>query len=224
MKALYFRLFVLVFAISHTISLAVSPIITIELKEQGSDITFELSANADDSEVPKDCGDGIPDAYSIGTQFMPRTGTAQASGIKIYGSSIEDFNIVDVPINNVLFAEGTGLKNIFIINCQVDSIYLKNNQLLNALKVVGGNLKTLNLDGNTMLTYLEFSRNSVTEIDLQPLKELLTLVANENLLSTIDLSHNNMLTYINLQYNNLQSIDVSNLVNLKSLFLYENKI
>lgn len=203
---------------------AISPAIVIEPKNEGRSISFKLSAKVDNTNITIDWGKGVTENFIIGTKDTLFTGESQETEIKIYGSSIARFKIEQLPLKRVNFADNSGIKNVQIVNCQIDSLGLINNNNLDTLIVNSNNLQTLNIDGDTSLVHLEFSGNSISKVDLLSLKKLQTLAANTNTLSSIDLSQNNLLEHVDLQYNIIDSINFSNLKNLKVVHLLENKI
>jgi hypothetical protein len=203
---------------------AISPAIVIEPKTQGSSISFKLSAKVDNSNISIDWGDGNIENYILGIQNTTFSGESLGTEIKIYGSLIAEFRILQIPLKRVNFEDNSGINNVQIVYCQLDSLGLGNNSDLDSVVVPGNNLHTLKVDGNTSLVHLEFSSNSISKINLSLLTKLENLIANTNNLSSIDLSHNNLIKEIDLQYNLLNSIDLSNLIHLKVIHLYQNNL
>ena len=218
----FFLLFAMIILNCHFLT-AVSPVIKLEPKNKVTAISFDLIAK-NNTTISIDWGDGNIENFDLGTNYVTFTGSEFASEIKIYGNSIAGFKILQVPLAKAIFADNYGFKEVSIIHCQLDSLYLINNDELETLYVNYNNLKSLNLEGNSSLIHLEFLSNSISVIDLSPLEKLKFLGANNNNIRRIDFSRNKLLATVDLQYNVLEEIQVDNLINLKALLLYENQL
>ena len=134
-----------------------------------------------------------------------------------------------------LTAEKTGNINLGFKNLSTDTIVW--------IEIASGVFRHVNIDSTYVYENYEISEIDVniygkidyfdcsnvseadvkiTSIDIQNMKDLVSLMCKDNLISDIDLSKSRKLEFLNFGNNNLSSVNIFNCPMLKSLYCYKN--
>ena len=120
------------------------------------------------------------------------------------------------------------LQGITELNCENKGIKdvagLEKLTKLVKLNLDNNDIKTINLESNTLLDNIQISFNLLDELNLSKNTVLKELNASNNNLKSIDLSNNNLLQVLNLWNNEISNISVTNLNQLTTLNLSTNSI
>lgn len=195
--------------------------VAIEMKTTspaGSDFSFELAANADDTPIQVDFGDGTPVDNTINIERSTITSTLGASKtVRIFGSGITQLdcyadNLTDLDISNAI--------DLTFLECGANgltSIDVTNNLNLTSLFIGFNNITSINIAQNQLLTKLSVSNNFLTDLDVSNNVLLTELHCGGNLLTELDVSHNDSLTDLICNYLPITHLDVNNNLKLRGL-------
>lgn len=140
---------------------------------------------------------------------------------------IESFKNISIDDENVTSLKGIEyFTSLVTLACygNLTSIDLSKNILLSNLTLYGNQLTTLDLSNNKWLETLNCSDNALTSLDLTNNKELTRITISNNQLIDINLSFNTKLTYLNLNNNQLKDIDLSKNTQLAQMDIGNNPL
>ena len=111
-------------------------------------------------------------------------------------------------------------------NTALEQLYCYKNAKLTSLKNVSGHskLKSLDLQDNTALTYVDCQRCALTYLNVAGCTALNSLYCNGNQLASLNLGSASALIYLYVYDNKLPSLDLSNCTELKNLNCMRNKL
>lgn len=224
-----------------TITLQVEP----ETKQQ-----YILAAAEENSEVSIDWGNGETSTVILGTKSQTVEGTTAGTTVTIKGAVTKaDFSsypgigtdnkikAIDLSKNNNLTHLGLFFNQLSSIdvsqqskltqldvayNFSLENLDVSNNPLLDTLYCSSTSIRTLNLNNNANLKYLDTKGTQLSYIDLTNNKMLESLMVQSCQLSSLDVSHQTELVSLNAGGNHLTSINLANNKKLKELFLDSN--
>jgi hypothetical protein len=135
---------------------------------------------------------------------------------------IDSIDVSACPNLDSLWCSGIGLKHLDVTknpklsylfcadNTGITSIDLSNNPLLSHLDVQDDNLISIDLSGDTLLSFIDVSRNKeLSELDVSNQKRLQALWCNYCSLSSLDVSKNSILEELYCSNNHLVALDLS---------------
>ncbi len=109
-------------------------------------------------------------------------------------------------------------------NDKMTSLDVSSNTALQSLDCYDNSLGTLDISGNTELTYLACGNNSLTTLDVSNNVKLQSLDCSNNPLGALDVSKNTELTHLKCRDNSLTTLDVSNNTKLEDLRCSSNQL
>jgi len=170
----------------------------------GSSFSVVMQANANNTPIQVDFGDGIPVNNIVGTSFTKISGTIIGSQtIKIYGSGITYLRCSSLKLTTLDVSQYTTLT---YLDCEINL------------------LTTLDITKNTVLTSLICSNNDLIALDLTKNNLLTEVICYDNKLTALDISQNQEITKLTCDMNQISTLDVSKNVKLQMLTCSKNKI
>ena len=147
-------------------------------------------------------------------------------------SSAECDAVTRMTVDPVLVASLEGIeyfKNLQSLTCSlkwdngrtIDGVMHFYNE---AGEEIFASLTSLDLSGNTELTYLDCCSLTLTSLDVSKNTALQTLWCGFNQLTSLDVSKNTSLTHLECHCNQLTSLDVSNNSALMELYCFSNQL
>jgi hypothetical protein len=88
----------------------------------------------------------------------------------------------------------------------------------------GNSLTSLDVSGDTLLTYLSCDNNSLTSLDVSKCTKLTILSCSYNSLTKLDVSNCTKLTWLDCEHNKLTELDVSNSNKLERIYCEGNNL
>ncbi|KAB2868282.1 MAG: hypothetical protein F9K37_10620, partial [Bacteroidales bacterium] len=190
----------------------------------GSTFSFEIRANADNTPIQVDWGNGTLVNFTVGTYTTTISGTLTGNTIRVYGTGIKELNLrskkltaLDVTKNDKLIKLDCGWNELTTID-------VTKNMELSFLDCGSNKLNTLDVSNNTTLTRLFCHLNQLTSLDVSKNTLLTQLYCYSNQIETIDVSKNTALTYLTLSNNKLTVLDISQNNLLTDLMCYSNQL
>jgi len=194
-------------------------------KSISTSISFTLQANADNSLIQVDFGDGTLVNKTINTYESPISGMLVGSQtVKIYGTDIIYLDCNNQQITNLDVTKNTALNGLDCYGNQLTTLDLTKNTALEGLGCDNNQLITLDLSKNTALTALYCSNNHIETLNVSENVELQAFNFSYNKLSFIDITKNIKLTSFTCDNNNLAAIDISKNTALFNLTCQNNKL
>jgi len=190
----------------------------------GSELSFNVSSNEDNSCIIVDWGDGSITKYTYGKSNTSITGTLAGDTVRIYGSGI---SLLDAGSKNLTYLYVSGAQYLQILICnsnQIDTLDVTNNSNLQYLDFRVNKLKYIDLSKNNVLETFLGNANMLTGLNLANNTSLKTLDCQSNQISSLNLSSNDSLQTLWCSYNNLSELNISNDTLLKLLYCSGNKI
>lgn len=202
---------------------------------EGQTLSFKLYADANNTPVAVDWGNGSRQESTIGTSATYFDGTAAGTTVKIYGDVTKaDFESYGeygdywgLPNNNITgidLSGNDGLKSLILYMNPIQTLDVSNQKSLEYLDCDYCELAALDVSNNTELTALECYGNNLSTLDVSKCTKLESLNAKVNNLSSISLDANSSLTELDLTGNQLASIDLAKLTKLESLKIANNQL
>ncbi|TAJ13480.1 T9SS C-terminal target domain-containing protein [Marinilabiliaceae bacterium JC017] len=183
-----------------------------------SDFSFTLKANANNTKIQVDFGDGNKVEKTIGIFSSTISGTlATSQTVRIYGEGITYFSCYDKQLTALDVSNSTKLTTLSCNKNQLTKLDVSKNTKLTKLYCNTNQLTTLNLSNNTLLTNLQCNENDLNMLNVSNCKELIILFCDSNQLSTLNVSISTKLTCLHCNNNQLVSLNISNNTLLKEL-------
>jgi hypothetical protein len=163
-------------------------------KAIGSSVSFTLAANANNSLIQVDFGDGNLVSKIIGTSSITITGNLVGSQtVKIYGAGVTYFNCSD---NQLTILDPSRNMDLEILDCcynQLTTLDVTKNSALTTLNCRDNRLTSLDVTKNASLAYLLCYYNQLTALDVTKNIALVHLLCYKNALSSLDVTRNTAL-------------------------------
>jgi|GEM_PF-534595 len=174
----------------------------------GSTFSFGIAANADNTPIQVDWGNGSLESFTIGNSSTTITGTLTGSTIKIYGTGIWLLKVENKQLTILDVTNNAALTSLVCDYNQLTSLDVSNNTALTNLSCDNNQLTTLNVSKNTALTYLDCGSNQLTTLDVTQNTSLTNLNCYYNQLTTLDMNKNTALTYLDCETNHLTTLNI----------------
>jgi hypothetical protein len=189
---------------------SISVITITTAKNIGSAFSFILQANANNTPVKVDYGNGTLINNTVGTEESTISVSLIGSKtVKIYGTGIV---YLDCSRNEITSLDVSYIKDLEALDCygnQLVTIDVSHNTALQTLSCGDNLLKELDISSNTTLALLYCYNNKLSDLNLTNNKELITLNCSHNQLSNLDVKSNTQLTSFTCSNNDLKLLDVS---------------
>lgn len=194
----------------------------------GRTMQFSLAADAPNTKVAIDWGNGSRQETVIGNSIMTYIdGTSAGETITIYGDvtyanfesyELPNTDLIDNEITSIDLSKNDGLRELCVYGNPLTSLDVTNQKSLVYLDCAACyELTELDIAENTQLAYLDCHSNKIANLDLSNCSGLVELIAFNNELTEIDFGNNPELVTVNVTNNRLQALDVSNLAKLQEL-------
>jgi len=177
----------------------------------GSDFNFDIAANADNTDIQVDYGDGVLVNITIYSYITWITGTVGESRIiEIYGSGIIHLNCSDNKLVHINTSNATELEYLDCNYNLLSSMDVTNNLNLNSLFVDLNGLSSLDVTHNVYLEKLSLTNNYMTNLDVSNNVLLSELNCGGNRLTQLNVTHNDSLANLNCNFQPISYLDLNN--------------
>lgn len=203
-----------------------TPVITMTTtKAIGSTFSINLYANANNTSIQIDNGDGNLINTTIGTFPMNINITLVGSQIvKIYGIGIAYLNCYNCQLIALDVTKISTLNGLHCSNNQLSTLDVSKNIALTDLNCPSNQLTTLDVTQNTFLIYLDCGFNKLTSLDLTKNIALIDIRCHGNQLTELNVTKNVAITYLNCFSNQLTTLDITKNKALQELYSAYNRI
>lgn len=193
----------------------------------GRTMQFSLAADAPNTKIAIDWGNGSRQEAVIGNSSTYIDGTSAGETITIYGDvthanfesyELPNTDLIDNEITSIDLSKNDGLRELCVYGNPLTSLDVTNQKNLVYLDCAACyELTELDIAENAQLAYLDCHANKIGSLDLSNCSGLVELNAGNNELTEIDFGNNPELMSVKLTNNKLTSLDVSNLAKLEEL-------
>ena len=193
----------------------------------GRTMQFSLAADAPNTKIAIDWGNGSRQEAVIGNSSTYIDGTSAGETITIYGDvthanfesyELPNTDLIDNEITSIDLSKNDGLRELCVYGNPLTSLDVTNQKNLVYLDCAACyELTELDIAENARLAYLDCHANKIGSLDLSNCSGLVELNAGNNELTEIDFGNNPELMSVKLTNNKLTSLDVSNLAKLEEL-------
>ncbi len=139
-------------------------------------------------------------------------------------TKLEEIRCSRVDIKNINITGLTQLTDLYLYDCDLNTLDISTNIALDYMVVSYNNLETLDVSNNVELSNLQFSDNNIEEIDISTLTKLKDFDCSFNQISNLNFENNLVLESLSIGSNLIDDIDVSMLPNLDRLSAYRLNI
>lgn len=193
---------------------------------------YFLAADAPDTEIKVDWGDGAPVSYTLKTTptFIGTDTGTSGTTVTIKGNvTYADFSSypgygTDNQITGLDITANRNLRTLKTYMNEITTLDVTNEADLEDLDCSYCELDNLDVTHNTKLTELLVYGNYLETLDITHAADLVKFDAKGNGLSDIDLSSNKKLRYLSLQNNVIKSLNVTSMKDLEELYAQGNSI
>jgi len=190
----------------------------------GSTFSFSIAANANNTPIQVDWGDGVLVNYTINIYSITPSSTLKGNTIKIFGEGISWLFVSSNNLTNLDISNNIALEYLSCYSNQLISLDVSKNTALTYLNCYSNQLTALDVTKNTALVDLDFSNNNLTTIDVSNCTLLKDLRLSSNQLTSLDISNNTALICLDFNYNKLSTIDILKNTLLKYLNFRSNQL
>ncbi len=193
----------------------------------GRTMQFSLAADAPNTKIAIDWGNGSRQEAVIGNSSTYIDGTSAGETITIYGDvthanfesyELPNTDLIDNEITSIDLSKNDGLRELCVYGNPLTSLDVTNQKNLVYLDCAACyELTELDIAENAQLAYLDCHANKIGSLDLSNCSGLVELNAGNNELTEIDFGNNPELMSVKLTNNKLTSLDVANLAKLQEL-------
>jgi hypothetical protein len=224
MKKIQTILLVLIFCIGTAMSQ--TPVITMTTSQAiNSTISFSLHANAANTPVQVDFGDGTLVNKIIGTSTTTISDSLVGSQtVKIYGTGITYLDCRYNQLTALDVTANTALTMLLCSNNRLTSLDVSKNTALTQLICFYNQLTSLDVTQNTKLQYLYCDNNQLTALDVTQNTTLQSFTCYHNQLTSLDVSKNTALTEFGCYNNKLTTLDITKNKALTAFSCYYNQL